>query len=216
MKRRRAGIERGHPSLSVVRQCWLLGISRLGLYYTPKPMAEEDLALMKLIDCQYLRTPFYGARKMAAWLGSQGTRVNRKRGQQLMCLMGLRAAYPASEDDDPGTGAPAFPVSVQEHEHQFAEPGLGCGQYLHPYGAWFPVPGGRDGLAQPVCPVAATVQHARGGLLYRGAGRSPQHGEASSRATNSPGGWRGKASASAWTGRAATATICSSNGCGAR
>lgn len=93
MKLRRAGIDRRHPSLSVARQCRLLDISRSGLYYPPKPMSEEDLALMKLIDRQYLATPFYGARKMAAWIGSQGKRVNRKRVQRLMRLMGLRAVY---------------------------------------------------------------------------------------------------------------------------
>ena len=48
---------------------------------------------MKLIDRQYLATPFYGARKMAAWLESQGKRVNRKRVQRLMRLMGLSAVY---------------------------------------------------------------------------------------------------------------------------
>jgi putative transposase len=48
---------------------------------------------MKLIDCQYLATPFYGARKIAAWLKSQGHRVNRKRVRRLMQLMGLKAIY---------------------------------------------------------------------------------------------------------------------------
>ena len=50
------------------------------MYYRPKPTSEEDLALMKPIDRQYLVTPFYVARKMAAWLGSQGKRAGRKRG----------------------------------------------------------------------------------------------------------------------------------------
>ena len=53
--------DREHPSLSVVRQCKLLYISRSGLYYQPKGISEEDLTLMKLIDRQYLATPFYGA-----------------------------------------------------------------------------------------------------------------------------------------------------------
>jgi len=65
-------VERQHPSLSVVRQCRLLGVSRSGLYYQPKGIPEEDLALMGLIDRQYLVTPFYGSRKIAAWLKSQG------------------------------------------------------------------------------------------------------------------------------------------------
>jgi putative transposase len=65
-------VDRRHPSLSIVRQCRLIGISRSGLYYQPKGISEEDLALMKLIDRQYLTTPFYGARKIATWLKSQG------------------------------------------------------------------------------------------------------------------------------------------------
>jgi putative transposase len=71
----------------------LLDISRSGLYYQPKGISEEDLVLMKLIDHQYLATPFYGARKIAVWLKSQGHRVNRKRVRRLMQLMGLKAIY---------------------------------------------------------------------------------------------------------------------------
>ena len=61
-------INRQHSLLSVARQCVLLEISRSGLYYQPVGDAEEDLAFMKLIDRQYLDTPFYGARRMSVWL----------------------------------------------------------------------------------------------------------------------------------------------------
>ena len=64
-------VDRSHPSLSVTRQCRLLSISRSGLYYQSKGISEENIALMKLIDHQYLDTPFYGARKIAAWLKGQ-------------------------------------------------------------------------------------------------------------------------------------------------
>jgi putative transposase len=96
VKQRRAMVDRQSAcgeSLSVVRQCQLLGISRSGLYYQPKEIYEEDLTLMKLIDRQYLVTPFYGARKMAAWLKSKGHLVNRKRVRRLMRTMGLKAIY---------------------------------------------------------------------------------------------------------------------------
>lgn len=49
---------------------------------------------MQLIDRQYTKTPFYGSRKINAWLGAQGYHVNRKRIQRLMGLMGLEAIYP--------------------------------------------------------------------------------------------------------------------------
>ena len=72
MERRRAAVDRRQPSLSVVCQCRLLGISRSGLYYQPVAVSEEDLTVMKMIDRQYLATPFYGARRLAAWLKNQG------------------------------------------------------------------------------------------------------------------------------------------------
>ena len=97
-------VNRQHPSLSVVSQCRLLGISRSGLYYQPAGISEEALTLMKLIDRQYLATPFYGARKIAAWLKSQGQWVNRKRVRRLMRMMGLKAIYrrPRTSQTAPG------------------------------------------------------------------------------------------------------------------
>ena len=86
-------VDRRHPSLSMVRQCTLLDISRSGLYYQPVGISEETLTLMKLIDRQYLGIPFYGARKIAAWLKSQSHQVNRKRVRRLMRIMGLKAVY---------------------------------------------------------------------------------------------------------------------------
>jgi len=98
-----------HPSLSIVRQCTLLDISRSGLYYQPKGISEEDLTLMKLIDRQYLATPFYGARKIAACLKHQGYRVNRKRVRRLMQLMGLKAIYRRPRISKPVPGHKIYP-----------------------------------------------------------------------------------------------------------
>ena len=102
-------VDRRHPSLSVVRQCWLLDISRSGLYYQPAPISREDLTLMKLIDHQYLATPFYGARKMAAWLKNQGHQVNRKRVRRLMRVMGLKAIYRRPRTSVPAAGHKIYP-----------------------------------------------------------------------------------------------------------
>jgi len=102
-------VDRRHPSLSIVRQCRLLDISRSGLYYQPKGISEEDLTLMKLIDHQYLATPFYGARKMAAWLKSQGQRVDRKRVRRLMRVMGLKAIYRRPRTSKPVPGHKIYP-----------------------------------------------------------------------------------------------------------
>jgi putative transposase len=109
VERRREAVDRRHPSLSMVRQCRLLDISRSGLYYQSKGISEEDLALMKLIDRQYLATPFYGARKIAAWLKSQGQLVNRKRVRRLMRLMGLKAIYRRPRTSKPAPGHKIYP-----------------------------------------------------------------------------------------------------------
>ena len=93
----------------MVRQCTLLDISRSGLYYQPKGISEEDLTLMKLIDRQYLATPFYGARKIAAWLKSQNYGVNRKRVRRLMRVMGLKALYRRPRTSKPAPGHKIYP-----------------------------------------------------------------------------------------------------------
>lgn len=88
----------------MVCQCKLLDVSRSGLYYQPVEVSEEDLTLMKLIDRQYLATPFYGARRIAAWLKNQGYTVNRKRIRRLMQVMGLKAIYRRPRTSQPAPG----------------------------------------------------------------------------------------------------------------
>jgi len=83
------GIERGHESLSVRRQCDLLGIHRSQFDDEPVPETEENLELMRRLDEQYLKTPFWGSRNMTVFLQKKGHPVNRKRTQRLMRNMGL-------------------------------------------------------------------------------------------------------------------------------
>lgn len=80
--------------MSIRRQCELLGLNRSTLYYSGAEESEANLCLMRLIDEQYLRTPFYGSRRMTVWLLEKDQAVNRKRVQRLMRLMGLEAIYP--------------------------------------------------------------------------------------------------------------------------
>lgn len=87
-------IEPDHPELSITQQCELLGLARSSYYYHPKGESEENLLFMRLLDEQYTRTPFYGTRKMAWWLRTQGYPVERKRVRRLMQLMGLETIYP--------------------------------------------------------------------------------------------------------------------------
>jgi len=72
-------VERAHPEISMRRQCELLGVNRSGLYYEPVGESQENLLLMRLLDEQYTRTPFYGSRRMMEWLAAEGHEVNRKR-----------------------------------------------------------------------------------------------------------------------------------------
>jgi putative transposase len=91
----RALIDEAHPRLSVRRQCELLGLSRSSYYYDAAPESPENLRLMSLIDRQYTECPFYGSRRVTAWLNlDKGEGVNRKRVRRLMRLMGLEAIHP--------------------------------------------------------------------------------------------------------------------------
>jgi len=80
--------------LSISCQCRLLSISRSSFYYRSKPIKTDDLDLMRLIDEQYLKTPTWGSRSMRNHLRRLGYKINRKRVQRLMRLMGMEAIYP--------------------------------------------------------------------------------------------------------------------------
>ncbi len=99
--------------LSVRRQCELLGVSRASLYYQPVGESEENLRLMRLIDEQYTRTPFYGARRMAVCLREQGYAVNRKRVARLMTVMGIEAVYPQRNLSQPAEGHRIYPYLLE-------------------------------------------------------------------------------------------------------
>ena len=87
-------VEPGHAELSIKRQCELLDLSRAAYYYQPLPVSEEDVELMRLIDEEYTRHPFYGSRSLRNYLEKQGHGVCRDRVRRLMALMGIEAVYP--------------------------------------------------------------------------------------------------------------------------
>jgi len=91
--RRRRLVEPEERSLSIVGQCELLSISRSGFYYQPVGETAETLGLMRLIDQQFLETPWYGARQMVRQLRRAGHLVGRRRMRRLMGLMGLAPIY---------------------------------------------------------------------------------------------------------------------------
>jgi putative transposase len=83
-----------HSSISIARQCALLGLHRSGYYYEPCGESEENLQLMRLLDQQYMDTPYYGIGRMQWFLGQKGYQVNHKRVARLLRIMGLEAVYP--------------------------------------------------------------------------------------------------------------------------
>jgi putative transposase len=97
----------------VRRQCELLGLHRSTCYYEAVPESAANLALMRRIDEQYLRRPFYGSRRMTAWLQREGEEVNRKRVQRLMRLMGVEAIYPKRRTTVPGAGHKIYPYLLR-------------------------------------------------------------------------------------------------------
>jgi len=110
---RRRLVEPEHEEISVRRQCELLGVNRSGLYYRPVGESAENLRLMRWIDEQYTRRPFYGSRRMTVWLREQGYAVNRKRVARLMEVMGIQAVYPKPKLSQPGEGHKIYPYLLE-------------------------------------------------------------------------------------------------------
>lgn len=97
-----------HPTLSVARQCALVGLPRSTWYYEWGGESQENLALMKRLDAEYLKTPFYGSRKLAVVLG-----VNRKRVQRLMRIMGIEAIGSNRRTTIPAAGHTIYPYLLR-------------------------------------------------------------------------------------------------------
>jgi putative transposase len=106
---RRALVEREDAALPVSQQCRLLAVSRSSVYRPPAEVSEVDRAIMALIDRQYLARPYYGSRRMAAWLATQGHVVNRKRVRRLMRLIGLVAIYQRPNTSKPAAAHKIYP-----------------------------------------------------------------------------------------------------------
>ena len=87
-------VEPKHPEISLRRQCELLDLSRSSLSYRCEADPSYNEHLMRLLDEQYLRTPFYGVPRMTEWLRREGYPVNEKRVRRLLRVMGLEALYP--------------------------------------------------------------------------------------------------------------------------
>ncbi len=106
-------IDPGHGRLGIARQCGLVSISRSSFYYEGKGESPLNLELMRLIDAQFLETPWYGSRQMARHLRRLGYCVGRKRVRRLMRLMGLQAIYQAPRTSDPHPDHRIYPYLLR-------------------------------------------------------------------------------------------------------
>lgn len=106
LERRRQMIEPGHPRLSIVRQCDLVAISRSGFYRPPVAETALNLALMRLIDAQFLETPWCGSRQMARHLRRDGHAADRKE----MCRLTASASGPVRAHSQSPDVPPPGPV----------------------------------------------------------------------------------------------------------
>ena len=97
LEQKRQAVEPLNKTITICRQCELLGLSRSSLYYRRQGESEYNLKLMRQLDEQYMKTPYYGVPKMTQWLLRKGYQVNPKRIRRLMRIMGLEAIYPHSK-----------------------------------------------------------------------------------------------------------------------
>ena len=113
LSERRAMVDSKYPKLSICRQCEALGVHRSGLYYTPSEESEENIQLLRLLDEQYMNTPFYGIRRLTYWLRSKGHAVNRKRVKRLMAIMGWQTIFRKQNTSKRNVLHPIYPYLLR-------------------------------------------------------------------------------------------------------
>jgi putative transposase len=116
MSEKRKLIEPEHKNISIQRQCELVGLSRSSYYYEPRPESAQNLALMRLMDAQFMKTPFYGVRRMHQYLLGFGYSANVKRIRRLYRLMGLEAIYPKPRPKPDGAAHKVYPYLLKDYK----------------------------------------------------------------------------------------------------
>lgn len=100
--------------ISIARQCALLGLHRSGYYYVPRRESDENIQIMRLLDEQYLITPFYGVARMHHYIRSCGYEINIKRIRRLLRLMGIEAIYPKPRTTRAVEGHRIYPYLLRD------------------------------------------------------------------------------------------------------
>jgi len=118
-------VEKDNGEIAVARQCELLNLSKSSFYYSSTINDDCNLELMRLIDEEFTRAPFYGVRRMTAWLRTQGYEVNPKRVRRLFQRMGFQAIYPCRRISFSSPGHKLCPYISKYHTVSEARQGLG-------------------------------------------------------------------------------------------
>ena len=117
MKEKKSMIDSNHPNISIARQCELIQLSWASYYRAvdtaPNKETPENLNLMRLIDKEYTKHPFYGSRQLRNYLRRQGHQVNRKRVQRLMRLMGIMSVAPKPNTSKKGKAHKIYPYLLK-------------------------------------------------------------------------------------------------------
>ena len=110
-------IDSAHPEISIARQCELIQLSRASYYRAVDSdlviETPENLELMRLIDEEYTRHPFYGSRQLRNYLRRQGHPVNRKRIQRFMRVMGIMSVAPKPNTSKKGKAHKIYPYLLK-------------------------------------------------------------------------------------------------------
>ncbi len=111
--------------MAVTRQAKLVGLSRASVYYTPAPVDEAELALMRQLDELHLELPFAGSRMLRDLLRSDGVVIGREHVRTLMRRIGITAIYQRPKTTQRHPAHPVFPyllrtLTVTQPNHVWA------------------------------------------------------------------------------------------------
>ena len=109
-------IDHANKDFSIREQCNILGINRSGLYYEPRHLSEETLKIMRLLDEEHTKHPFYGVPKMTEFLKRQGYAIGRDRTRTLLRSMGLEAVYPKPKTSIKAKDHKIYPYLLKDIE----------------------------------------------------------------------------------------------------
>lgn len=113
---RRSLLIPNYPELSLRKQCALLGINRSGYYYEPKPIDEETLLLMRLVDEIYTEHPYFGSRQMVNYLRLKGLNLGRSKIRTIYEKLGLQAVCPGPHTSKPHPEHKIYPYLLRDVE----------------------------------------------------------------------------------------------------